>query len=383
MSSRRGSRPCPRDGAQHGADGEPRSDEPFAVGGSAIGSPEHRADRAARIDGHGTADSGPTRVDRHERRTNRGAGRPVGGEPAISVIIPHLDDEAALARCLASLDTCRRAPGTPPVEIVVVDNGSRHLPHRVCAAVPGVRLATEPVPGPGPARNLGARLARAPVLAFIDADCMAAPGWLTAIAAHFARPDSAPVIGGGIGIAMTDPARPSATEAHEAVFGYRQRLYIERDGYAATCNMAVHRTVFEAIGPFAGIGVAEDADWGRRATARGYRIAYLPGMRVLTRARPDLDALARKWARLIGHEYQRLPPGRRARTRWIVRALMIAASPLAELPRIAASDRLPDASARLKAAICTTRIRLWRAGRMLALAAGREAPDVWRIWRQS
>lgn len=306
---------------------------------------------------------------------------PGAGRPAVSVIVPHLDDEAGLARCLAALDVCRRAPGAPPAEVIVVDNGSRRLPQAICATVPGLRLAAEPTPGPGPARNRGAELALAPVLAFLDADCAPAPGWLAAIAAHFARPGSAPVVGGAVDIALADPARPTPTEAHEALFGYRQRLYVERHGYAATCNMAVRREVFAAVGPFAAIGVAEDADWGRRATAAGHRIAYAGDMRVATRARADFPALTRKWARLIAHQRSALPAGTGARARWIGRALLVALSPLAAVPAVALSGRLPDAAARWRALACTTRIRLWRAGRMLAAAAG-DAGDAGRVWRE-
>ncbi|TGP21566.1 glycosyltransferase family A protein, partial [Mesorhizobium sp. M1D.F.Ca.ET.234.01.1.1] len=44
----------------------------------------------------------------------------------ITVIIPHLDQQEMLGRCLASLQAQR--PPQQKVEIIVVDNGSRQIP---------------------------------------------------------------------------------------------------------------------------------------------------------------------------------------------------------------------------------------------------------------
>src|SRR5262245_33971788 len=102
----------------------------------------------------------------------------------ISVIIPHLNQEDYLRIGLEALHAQRGV--TRDVEIIVVDNGSARLPEAVCSAWPHVRLVSEPVPGPGPARNRGIRDARGDILAFIDADCRADPRWLAEIEAAFA-----------------------------------------------------------------------------------------------------------------------------------------------------------------------------------------------------
>ena len=150
-------------------------------------------------------------------------------------------------------------------------------------------------------------------------------------------------------IAPADPARMTVVEAYESVFGYRIRLYIERDRYTGTGNMAVRREIFAAVGPFAGIGVAEDMDWGRRATAMGYRHAYVPEMRVRTPARRDFAELARKWDRHIAHFYAENRARPAARLRWLARAALVAASPLGEAVRIARSDRLAGPGNRARA----------------------------------
>lgn len=299
--------------------------------------------------------------------------------PRISIVIPHLNQPEALARCMQSLAAQR---GGITFEVIVVDNGSAEPPVAVCAAMPDVMLLHESVPGPGPARNRGAAVARGEVIAFIDADCTAAPGWLAAIAEHFAAHDPAPIVGGDVRIAPRDPDRLTTIEAYESVFGYRMQLYITRDNYTASCNMAVRREVFTEVGPFPGIATAEDRAWGQRAVTRGHRLAYLPAMQVMTPARADFAELARKWDRHIAHDRAALQPGRRARIFWCLRAVALAVSPVIDIAKIARSDRLRGTRARAAALVGLARIRLYRARRMLQTAAGSNSDDPAGRWNR-
>lgn len=296
-------------------------------------------------------------------------------EPRISVVIPHLNQGAALARCLAALSA---QAGGVPVEVLVVDNGSAEPP---AVAGPGVRLLHEAEPGPGPARNRGVAAARGAVVAFIDADCFPEPGWIAAIDRHFADPDAAAVVGGPVGIAFADPARPTAVEAYEQVFGYRIAEYIRREGFAGSGNLAVRAEVLRLVGPFAAIGLAEDRDWGRRASANGYPPAFLPGMRVVTPARASFAELARKWDRHVAHDFAELPGGAAARLGWCLRAVAVAGSPAFGAIAIARAEALPGARARAAAFGCLARIRLYRARRMLELALGRDPGALIGGWR--
>jgi glycosyltransferase involved in cell wall biosynthesis len=306
-------------------------------------------------------------------------GAAMAGHPRVSVVIPHYNDADALAQCLAALHA-QRGDGVP-FEIIVVDNGSREMPDAVCAAVPGVRLLLETTPGPGPARNRGAAAARGEILAFIDSDCWADPGWIAAIDAAFRDPGTS-VIGGDVRIAPGDPERMTVIEAYESVFGYRFQLYIERDRFTGTGNMGVRREVFEAVGPFAGIDFAEDMDWGWRASALGHAPRYVPDMRVRTPARRDFGELARKWDRHIAHFYteNRDRPG--AGARWLARTALVAVSPVGEVPRILATDRLARPGDRLRALAGVTRLRLYRARQMLRLALGADPARLAGAWRK-
>jgi GT2 family glycosyltransferase len=283
--------------------------------------------------------------------------------PEASIVVPHLNQPEFLATFLASLHA--QDYDMARAEVIVVDNGSRALPEAVVARWPGVRLVAEPTPGPGPARNRGAALARAPLLVFADADCKVAPDWLPAILARFRADPRLAVLGGDIRIFAADPARPRPAEAYEAVYAFRQRLYIERHGYSVTANMAVRRAVFDAVGGFGGIGIAEDNDWGRRAGRMGFVTVYAPEVVVHHPARTSLAEIEAKWARLISHHHATEAQGLAGRARWTLKAFALAASPLVEAPRILASPRLASARDRRLAIGAMAAVRLFRARHML------------------
>ena len=295
----------------------------------------------------------------------------------ISVIIPHLNQPEFLTRCLASLAAGQR----PPEEIFVVDNGSRALPTVVCAAHPGVTLLQEPTPGPGPARNLGIAAAKGEILAFIDADCLADPGWLAAAEAAMADP-AAMILGGDVRIAYADPSRLTALEAYESIYAYRMDRYIAKEGFTGTGNLVVRREVLAEVGPFAGIGVAEDRDWGQRATALGFVIRYMPGMRVYHPARQTFAELCQKWDRQTAHDYVKAKSEGR-QLRFAAKALVMGISPLAEAPRILASNRIVGPRNRCLAFLTLTRIRLYRMRKMAHLLAGGDPEKLSSRWNRT
>lgn len=300
--------------------------------------------------------------------------------PRLSVIIPHLNEPADLVQCLSALSV-QRADGIP-FEIIVVDNGSRELPEAVCAAFEGVRLECEPIPGPGPARNRGARVAQADLLAFIDADCIAQPGWVSAIVSFMDGNPEVDFLGGDIRISPADPKRLTSVEAYENIFSYRAQLYVERRCFSATGNMAVRAQVFRAVGPFGGIAMAEDAEWGQRATARGYQIAYLPEAKVLTPSCKSFAELRRRWDKQIAQEFRQVGRGPADTLLWVARSAAIAISPVVEIATIVQTDSIYGLRHRLLALACLTRIRLYRARRMLGLAWRDDATAMVGNWNR-
>jgi glycosyltransferase involved in cell wall biosynthesis len=280
-------------------------------------------------------------------------------EPFISVIIPHLNQPEHLGRCLQSLQ--RQTYPTARFEIVVVDNGSKALPTSVIEKHSNARLEQESSPGPGPARNRGVAVARGKLLAFIDADCIADEQWLASISSELGDVKIRRAIGGDVRIAVTDPMRFTQLEAYESIFAYRQEEYIRKFGFSGTGNLAMHREDFELVGPFAGIKVAEDRDWGRRAKALGLQIQYVPDMIVYHPARVTFSELYKKWDRHIAHDASDFADLRFGLIRWIMYAIAVGVSPVLEMHRILASSRVPSLRERWLATTALVRIRVYRA----------------------
>lgn len=282
----------------------------------------------------------------------------------------------ALERCLISVEA-QALDGA--VEIIVVDNGSRQMPTDVVATHPGVILLSEPTPGPGPARNAGVAVARAPVLAFIDADCRAGDGWLKAAVEAVEAGGTCAVVGGDVRIDFVNPEHLTPVEAFEAVFAYRQSMYIEKQGFSGTGNLAMHRSVHEAVGPFAGIGIAEDRDWGRRASAAGYRPVYVPAMRIYHPARTDVASLTAKWRHHVAHDWAEHRAAGRPLWRWLLKAALMPASVIVDGGRLLSSERLSGLANKMSGLAVLAKIRLLRCTEMLRVigATGEDAATHW------
>ncbi|WAP52485.1 glycosyltransferase family A protein [Arthrobacter sp. ATA002] len=101
--------------------------------------------------------------------------------PTVSVVIPCLNDAAALEACLSSLTR----QSLQPAEIVVVDNNSTDSSAAVARRF-GARVITEPVPGIPAAAAAGYDAAGGDIIARCDADCILPAEWIQRIAESFA-----------------------------------------------------------------------------------------------------------------------------------------------------------------------------------------------------
>lgn len=287
--------------------------------------------------------------------------------PDIAVIIPHYNDVDRLERCLTELmrNDLRGA------EILVVDNNSPAPPDRLHGDFPLVRFLSETEKGAGPARNRGVQESSAPVLAFIDADCVPDRDWLSVARAVAPKAD---LVGGRVDVFDETPPPRSGAEAFEKVFAFDFRTYIEVKGFSGSGNLVTTRAVFEDVGPFRTV-VSEDSDWSYRATAKGYRLIYEDGLRVSHPSRADWTALRTKWRRLTQESYalqQSARPGLAGRLRWGIKAIAMPASTLVHMPRLLFSPKLDTMGERLRGVGTLVRLRLVRMAWMLRQVAGQE-----------
>lgn len=195
--------------------------------------------------------------------------------PVISVVIPAHNAEPFLKRAVAALidsDLPRDR-----WEIIIVDDASYGGAPKIGGADNVLQIHGTPR-GPAAARNLGAEAARAPLVAFVDADVCVRPDALSRIVEHFRRdPDLVAVFG-----SYDD----TPTEA-DFISQYRNLLhhYVhqqktgEVDSFWAGCG-AVRRAAFLEVGMFDAARYPtpqiEDVELGYRMRDRGYRIVLDP-----------------------------------------------------------------------------------------------------------
>jgi glycosyltransferase involved in cell wall biosynthesis len=183
---------------------------------------------------------------------------PTAGRLLFSVIVPFLNEEGWLPKCLAAL----RAQSIDPalVEWILIDNGSTDRSAEIVRAEPRATLLAEPRRDPYIARNRGILAARGEYLAFLDADCLADPDWLEAMQQELVKSDAAILIGY---LAYSSP-QSLALQLHEDYEDAKLRQVLESEppacwfGHAG--NMVVRADVFKEIGLFEAMPVVGDTE---------------------------------------------------------------------------------------------------------------------------
>jgi GT2 family glycosyltransferase len=197
-----------------------------------------------------------------------------GSAPAVSVVIPSFQSSSTIEACLDAL-VAQRLGET--FEVIVVDSGTDATASLVRDRYPAVRLLkADRRLDPATARNWGAREARAPILAFLDSDCVPAAHWLERLRAALenGRYDA---VGGAI-----RNGGATLTGASWAGYFCEFREFLPR-GIAVQAanvtlgNAAYRREVFERAGRFPeGYFPQEDQVFHVRFLAAGGRICFNP-----------------------------------------------------------------------------------------------------------
>ena len=196
--------------------------------------------------------------------------------PAVSVVVPALNEAAALPGTLAGLSSL----DPPPSEIILADGGSEDDTAAIAEAA-GCRVVRSP-PGRAAQMNAGAAAASGGILCFVHADTRPAAGYLAAITDALADPRTA-LVGGRC--VLTGPAGVSrlTTLHHRAKTHYGPLVYCPRrylfggmrllfGDQALSCRAAD----FAAAGGFdERLPVMEDADLCLRLNRLG-RVRELP-----------------------------------------------------------------------------------------------------------
>ena len=228
--------------------------------------------------------------------------------PRVTIVVCTRDRPIELQACLGALLQQQYSQ----FDILVVDNGVERV-DELCRSC-GVACIREPAAGLTHARNLGARAARGEIVAYIDDDAIAEPGWVAALARAFETPGVAAVAGRTRYMCAVDGSlRMTSTEAPEQV--ERPRLVVDRsvrDWFTLACfggigdgnTMAFRRqAVVEAVRFDERIGRGRAVDGGDEHVAfmsliaDGYQVVREPGAVVRHPVPADPRRLAEKQLR--------------------------------------------------------------------------------------
>ena len=211
-------------------------------------------------------------------------------ECGLSIIIAARNARNTIGACLESL-VSQSAPGT--FEIILIDSSSDGTADFVARNFPQVRIRHfSERKFCGDARNIGIGMARGEIVAFIDADCTAGPGWVKEIIRAHESPDLA--IGGAI--ANGNPESWVGWAAYFTEFskwmpGTPSRHLPDIAG----ANMSYKAVVFARYGSFIEGTYCSDTEFHWRLGQDGQTLRFAPSILV---RHQNIDSLRH----FLGHE---------------------------------------------------------------------------------
>jgi GT2 family glycosyltransferase len=244
-----------------------------------------------------------------------------GGASPICVVLCSRDRPQLVRRALASLV----AQSPPAAELLVVDNAPSDERTRdlVRAVFPAVRYAREAVPGLDFARNRALRETAQEIVAFLDDDAVADPGWSAALMRTFATEPRVAIVTGRVEPLALETEAQRLFEANGGFSRGTAPIRLPRDARAplhgrraplvawavsvgSGCSYAVRRRVALELGGFdealdlgSPLPGGGDHDLLWRALEAGYEVAYEPSALAWHEHRPELADIH---AQLAGHQ---------------------------------------------------------------------------------
>jgi glycosyltransferase involved in cell wall biosynthesis len=217
--------------------------------------------------------------------------------PSVSVIVPVLNREDDIGRCLDSLLRL----DYPRFEIIVVDNGSTDKTREVVSRYP-VKIVVEKKPGAYAARNRGIELSQGEIVAFTDSDCIIEKEWLNNLTEAY----SDEKVGGVGGQVLPYKTERLVNEFLSLgpleIFHSPERVQIKRQtnrflsGAMGSGNMSYRKSVLREVKGFSeDLVVCGDYDLSWRVQGAGYRLVYEPKAIVYHKLRGTISQLVHQF----------------------------------------------------------------------------------------
>ena len=216
--------------------------------------------------------------------------------PELACVVLAVGAPRELPRAVRSL-----VEQSEPAEILVVNSGGGDAAEQLHAA--GLTVAVLHSPNrllPGATRNAGVRATTAPYVAFLAADCIAEPGWVTArLHAHRSGADAV-----ASAVINASPRRLAAWASYVALFN--RRMPGTPPLVALRYGVSYRRTLLASCGGFReDLRTGEDTELHARLP-RSCEIAWVPAVRTAHRHPETLSAL-------LADQFTR---GRRSASAW-------------------------------------------------------------------
>ncbi|MCI0603021.1 glycosyltransferase [bacterium] len=252
-------------------------------------------------------------LDAVRRQFSENLLEPADPAPMFSVVVCSYNGSKTIEQCLASLTKLKY----PNYETIVLDDGSTDSTAAIASKYP-VRLIRTKNQGLSSARNCGMKEAKGEIIAYIDDDAYADPHWLNYLAIAFQETNYC-CIGGPNLVPGEDEWIAQCVGRSPG--GPTHVLLSDHDAeHVPGCNLAIRKSVLEAIGGFdpqfriAG----DDVDLCWRLENAGHKIGFHPGAMVWHHRRNSISSyfrqqrgygkaevlLARKWPEkynYVGH----------------------------------------------------------------------------------
>ncbi|HEX6229835.1 MAG TPA: glycosyltransferase [Solirubrobacterales bacterium] len=197
-----------------------------------------------------------------------------GRAPAVSVVVPAYNAEAFLAEAIESV----LAQTLADLELVIVDDGSTDRTAEIVAEYARrdrqVVFERQANQGQAAAANRGVALARAPLIARLDADDLAMPDRLKRQHDFFAANPAVGLLGGAV--AFIDEEGRVFAQVRYPLADAEIRRRLESGNPFVQSAVMFRRSAFERVGGYRpGFDLAEDVDLWLRI-AEHFELANLP-----------------------------------------------------------------------------------------------------------
>ena len=190
------------------------------------------------------------------------------------MIIPTHNSEKVIVQCVQSLIT-QKYP-REKFEIIIVDDGSKDKTTSLAKEAGADQAKIVEPCFQGKARNIGAKIARGKILAFLDSDCAANDGWLQTIEKEL---ETNKAIGGPV-LNGNNHSSVAWAEYLMEFCGwdeYKKRSIVH---FVPGCNQICDKNVFSTSGGFSEERLSEDVLFGHSLEKIGVKTIFVPELQI-------------------------------------------------------------------------------------------------------